>query len=207
MHEFNGSAIDWTPGYSRDAAVDMFLNIYEKLGGKAELRPVVIHSQFVRADQLDRYVKLGVVPSMFPMHTYFFGDVHVKNLGMERASFMSPTETAIQKGLHVTLHSDFNVVPLDPMMIMWTAMNRTTRTGIVLGAGERLTATQALKAITLESAYEYMEEKTKGSIEPGKLADFVILSRNPVATAGDGIKDIKVVETIKEGKSVYKRPL
>ncbi len=189
-----------------DASVDMFLDIQEKLGGKAELRPVVIHSQFVRADQLDRYVKLGVIPAMYPMHTYFFGDAHVKNLGMERASFMSPTESAIQKGLHVTLHSDFNVLPLDPMMIMWTAMNRTTRTGVVLGAGERLTATQALKAITLDSAYEYMEEKTKGSIEPGKLADFVILSGNPITTTGDAIKDIKVVETIKEGKSVYKRP-
>src|SRR5271168_482167 len=188
-----------------DAAVDMFLNVHEKLGGKAELRPVVIHSQFVRADQLDRYVKLGVIPAMYPMHTYFFGDAHVKNLGMERASFMSPTHSAIEKGLHVTLHSDFNVLPLDPMMIMWTAMNRTTRTGVVLGAGERLTATQALKAITLESAYEYMEEGSKGSIEPGKLADFAILSGNPITTSGDAIKSIKVIETIKEGKSVYKR--
>ncbi len=189
-----------------DASVDMFLDIHEKLGGKPELRPVVIHSQFVRADQLDRYAKLGVIPAMYPMHTYFFGDVHVKNLGIERASFMSPTNSALQKGLHVTLHSDFNVLPLDPMMIMWTAMNRTTRTGVVLGAGERLTAMQALKAITIESAYEYMEEKTKGSIEPGKLADFVILSGNPITTSGDAIRDIKVVETIKEGKSVYKRP-
>ncbi len=187
-----------------DAAVDMFLNVHEKLGGKSALRPVVIHSQFVRADQLDRYARLGIVPSMYPMHTYFFGDVHIKNLGMERASFMSPTNSAIQKGLHVTLHSDFNVLPLDPMLIMWTAMNRTTRTGVVLGAAERLTAIQALKAITIESAYEYMEEKSKGSIEPGKLADLVILSGDPLRASGDAIKDIKVIETIKEGKSVYK---
>jgi len=189
-----------------DASIDMFLDVHEKLGGKSELRPVDIHSQFVRADQLDRYVKLGIIPAMYPMHTYFFGDVHIRNLGMERASFMSPTNSAIQKGLHVTLHSDFNVLPLDPMLIMWTAMNRTTRTGVVLGANERLTAMQALKAITIESAYEYMEEKTKGSIEPGKLADLVILSGNPITTSGDAIKDIKVVETIKEGKSIYKRP-
>jgi predicted amidohydrolase YtcJ len=188
-----------------DAAVDMFLDVHEKLGGKAELRPVVIHSQFVRADQLDRYAKLGVVPSMFPLHTYFFGDVHVKNLGMERASFMSPTNSGIKKGLHITLHSDFNVLPLDPMFIIWTAMNRTTRTGVLLGGDERLTAMQAVKAITIETAYEYMEEKTKGSIEPGKLADLVILSGNPITSSGDAIRDIKVVETIKEGKSVYKR--
>jgi predicted amidohydrolase YtcJ len=73
-----------------DAAVDMFLNIHEKLGGKAALRPVVIHSQFVRADQLDRYVKLGIVPSMFPMHTYFFGDVHVKKPGHGASQFHEP---------------------------------------------------------------------------------------------------------------------
>ncbi len=83
-------------------------------------------------------------------------------------------------------------------------MNRTTRTGVVLGAGERLTAIQALKAITIESAYEYIEENSKGSLEPGKLADLVILSGNPITTSGDAIRDIKVVETIKEGKSVYK---
>jgi len=87
---------------------------------------------------------------------------------------------------------------------MWTAMNRTTRTGVVLGADQRLTAAQALKAITLDSAYEYMEEMTKGSIEPGKLADFAILSGNPITTQGDAIKNIKVLETIKEGKSIYK---
>ncbi len=150
----------------------MFLDVHEKLGGKAELRPVVIHSQFVRADQLDRYVKDGILPSMYPMHTFFFGDVHIKNLGMERASFMSPTQSALKKGLHVTLHSDFNVLPLDPMLIMWTAMNRTTRTGVVLGAGERLTAEQALKAITLDSAYEYMEEGSKGSHRSRKARRF-----------------------------------
>ena len=187
-----------------DASIDMFLDIQEKMHGKPELRPVIIHSQFVRPDQLDRYVKLGIIPAMYPEHTYFFGDVHIKNLGMERASFMSPTQSALQKGMHVTLHTDFNVLPLDPMMVMWTAMNRTTRTGVILGADQRLTAAQALKAITLDSAYEYMEEKTKGSIEPGKLADFAILSGNPITTQGDAIKNIKVLETIKEGKSIYK---
>jgi predicted amidohydrolase YtcJ len=187
-----------------DASIDMYLDIQEKMGGKPELRPVIIHSQFVRPDQLDRYVKLGIIPAMYPMHTYFFGDVHIKNLGMDRASFMSPTQSALKKGLHVTLHSDFNVLPLDPMLIMWTAMNRTTRTGVVLGAGERLTAEQALKAITLDSAYEYVEEDTKGSIEAGKLADFTILSGNPITTQGDALKTIKVVETIKEDKSIFK---
>ncbi len=189
-----------------DAAVDMYLDLLEKFGVKPGSRPVAIHSQFVRADQLDRYVKLGVVPSMYPEHTFFFGDVHIKNLGMDRASFMSPTESALKKGLHVTLHTDFNVLPLDPMLVMWTAMNRTTRSGVVLGADERLTAAQALKAITLDSAYEYMEEGAKGSLEVGKLADLTVLSGNPLTATGDALKDIKVVETIKEGKSIYKHP-
>lgn len=188
-----------------DAAIDLFLRIHQKLGGKAELRPVIIHSQFVRRDQLDTYVKLGIVPSMFTLHTYFFGDVHVKNRGMQQASFISPMNTAMKMGLHVSNHSDFSVLPLDPMFIMWTAMNRTTRSGVVLGPEERITAYQALKAITTESAYEYMEEGSKGSIEPGKLADLVVLSGNPLKVQGDAIKAIKVEQTFKEGNSVYQR--
>ncbi|NYF88082.1 amidohydrolase family protein [Tunturiibacter empetritectus] len=188
-----------------DAAIDLFLRIHQKLGGKSELRPVIIHSQFVRRDQLDTYVKLGIVPSMFTLHTYFFGDVHVKNRGMQQASFISPMNTAMKMGLRVSNHSDFSVLPLDPMFIMWTAMNRTTRSGVVLGPEERITAYQALKAITTESAYEYMEEGSKGSIEPGKLADLVVLSENPLKVEGDAIKAIKVDQTFKEGNSIYKR--
>ncbi len=90
------------------------------------------------------------------------------------------------------------------MFVIWTAVNRISRSGVVIGPDQRVTPMEVLKAITINAAFQYDEEKSKGSIEPGKLADLVILSGNPITASPDAIKDIKVVETIKEGKSIYK---
>jgi predicted amidohydrolase YtcJ len=103
-------------------------------------------------------------------------------------------------------HTDFVVAPLDQMFVIWTAVNRISRGGVIVGPGQRVKPIEALKAITINAAYQYSEQSSKGSIEPGKLADLVILSGNPLTVQPDNIKDIKVVETIKEGKSIYKRP-
>lgn len=92
------------------------------------------------------------------------------------------------------------------MFVIWTAVNRISRGGVIIGPGQRVKPIEALKAITINAAYQYSEQSSKGSIEPGKLADLVILSGNPLTVQPDNIKDIKVVETIKEGKSIYKRP-
>ena len=89
------------------------------------------------------------------------------------------------------------------MRVVWTAVNRTSRSGKIIGAGERLTPYEALKAITIWSAYQHFEDDKKGTLEKGKLADLVILDKNPLKVAPDNIKDIIVVETIKEGTSVY----
>jgi len=165
---------------------------------------VIIHSQFVRPEQLNSYARIGAVPSFFTNHAFFWGDVHVKNLGAERAAFLSPLRSAIARGLHFTNHSDYAVTPLDPMFILWTATERTTRSGVVLGPDERVTVAEALRAITIDAAYQYFEEASKGSIEPGKLADFVILDRNPENATGQALRSIRVLETIKEGETVYK---
>jgi predicted amidohydrolase YtcJ len=97
------------------------------------------------------------------------------------------------------------VAPLDQMFVIWTAVNRISRGGVVIGPDQRVTPMEALKAITINAAYQYSEQSSKGSIEPGKLADLVILSGNPLTVPVDAIKDIKVDETVKEGKSIYKR--
>jgi len=110
---------------------------------------------------------------------------------------------AIDKGLHPTNHTDYNVSPVDQMFVVWTAVNRVSRSGEVIGPDQRITPLEALKAITINAAYQYFEEKSKGSIEPGKLADLVILDRNPIKVDPMTIKDIKVVGTIKEGKTIY----
>ncbi len=144
-----------------------------------------------------------MIPSFFTEHTAFFGDTHVLNRGKEQAYFMSPMKTAIGMGLRPTNHTDFNVAPIDQMFVIWTAVNRTSRSGQVIGPDERVSPMDALKAITISAAYQYREEGSKGSIEPGKLADLVILTASPLTVQPDTIKDIKVVETIKEGKTIY----
>ncbi len=188
-----------------DAAIDMFLQSHEAgaKDRKADLRTSIVHSQFVRRDQLDKYVDYQFVPSFYTEHTFYFGETHIKNRGKEQAEFLSPINTSLKMGIRCVNHTDFNVAPIDQMFVMWTAVNRLTRTGEVLGPDERITPLQALKAITLDSAYMYKEEKTKGSLEVGKLADLVILDKNLLTVEPMTIKDIRVLETIKNGKSIY----
>ena len=188
-----------------DATIDMVLNAHKAAGAPRDRRTTVIHSQFVRRDQLDEYVQLGVNPSFFTNHTFFWGDLHVENLGKQRAYFSSPMKTARALGLHMTNHSDFLVTPLDTMLILWSSVNRVSRSGQVIGPDERISVLDGLKAHTIDGAYQYFEEDRKGSIAVGKLADLVILTANPTKVDPMAIKDIKIVETIKKGKTVFKR--
>ena len=186
-----------------DAAIDMLLDAHRQAGAPDGRGTTVIHSQFVRPDQLALYAKYGINASFFTNHAYFWGDVHVKNLGQERAYFLSPMKTARALGLRMTNHSDFLVTPLNPMFILWTAVNRTSRSGQVIGPDERVSVLDGLKALTIDGAHQYFEESRKGSIEVSKLADLVILTANPLKVDAAAIKDIRVVETIKEGKRVF----
>ena len=188
-----------------DAAIDMLLKAHQLAGAPTDRRTTAIHSQFIRPDQLDQYVKLGIIPSFFTNHAFFWGDVHVKNLGKQRAYFLSPMKTAKAKGLHMTNHSDAAVTPPYPLFTVWSAVNRVSRSGQVIGPDERISPMDALKAITLDAAYQYFEENKKGSLEPGKFADLVILAANPTKIDSMKIKDIQVLETVKEGKTVYQK--
>ena len=186
-----------------DAAIDMVLDAHQEAGAPPGRRTIVIHSQFVRPEQLDLYVRYGMSPSFFTNHAFFWADVHTVNLGPERARFLSPTRAAIERGIRFTNHSDFAVTPLNPMFILWTSVVRTSRSAQVIGPDQRLSPWEGLKALTIDAAHQYGEEATKGSLEVGKLADLVVLDRNPITVAPDAIKDIKVVETYKEGKVIY----
>jgi len=193
-----------------DATIDMYIKAIHYADSALQTtsvgrRSVVIHSQFVRPDQLDTYHNLGIVAALFSNHAFFWGDQHILNLGIERASFLSPLKTAIKKGVVATNHTDYGVTPLSQIFLLWTSVVRETRTGKIIGPAERLTPIEGLRAITINGAYEYFEEKTKGSIEKGKLADLVILSDNPTTIDPEKIKDIAVLETIKEGKTIFKK--
>ena len=188
-----------------DAAIDLMIDAARAAGISAEQdrRTVIIHSQFMRPEQLDTYVELGFTPSFFTVHTFFWGDVHVENLGRERAYFLSPMASAIAKGLHCSNHNDFSVTPVEPMRMVYTAVERISRKGEVIGPAERVSPWQALKALTIEAAWQIREEGQKGTIDAGKLADLVILDADPTAVPSADILKIAVVETFKEGKSVY----
>jgi predicted amidohydrolase YtcJ len=190
-----------------DAASDQLLRtvdaVSKEVPGK-DRRTVLIHGQVLRPDQVDRIKALDVSTSLFPMHTYYWGDWHREVvLGPERAENISPTGWFLDRGMIFTSHHDAPVTFPNSMRVLAATVNRTTRSGYVLGPQHRVDPLVALKAQTLWAARQYFEEGRKGSIETGKLADFVILSDNPLTIARDKIADIAVLETIKEGRSVY----
>jgi predicted amidohydrolase YtcJ len=192
-----------------DAAADQFIaavRLARKKHGMADIRPVAIHAQTARLDQVEAFKELGVIPSFFPMHTFYWGDWHRDSvLGSERAVNISPTGWALERGMIFTSHHDAPVAMPDPMRVLSATVTRVTRSGQVLGPEHRTSPLVALKAHTLWSAYQHFEEKAKGSLEVGKLADFAVLDGNPLTIDPMKIADIKVVETIKEGKTVYRR--
>lgn len=189
-----------------DAAIDVMIDSCRAAGMTAgdDRRTVVIHSQFMRPEQLDDYVELGLSPSFFTVHAYFWGDLHKENLGQERAYFLSPMASAVKAGLHCSNHNDFSVTPIDPMRMVWSAVARTSRSGEVMGPDERVEPWQALKALTIEAAWQIREEDVKGTLAVGKLADLVILDGDPTRVPTDDILGIAVLETFKEGRSVYR---
>lgn len=191
-----------------DAAVDMMIAAHkfaeQQLGEvNTDRRTVIIHSQIMRPDQLDAYSKYGLLPSFFTNHVYYWGDTHLANLGPQRAGYISPLHSALSKDIRATNHTDNTVTPVDPLFLLWTSVNRVTRSGKVLGEAERVSPYDGLRALTINGAYEYFEEGSKGSLEPGKLADLVILDRNPLKVDPATIKGIRVLETIKADKTVY----
>ncbi len=189
-----------------DAAGDLTLAAHELAAADdldADRRTVLVHSQFVRSDQLEKYVEYKLIPSFYTEHTFFFSAAHEANRGAQQAARISPMREAIDMGLKPTNHTDFNVVPIDQMFVLWSAVTRQDRTGKVIGPEQRITPYEALEAITVNAAYQAFEEASKGSIETGKRADLVVLDGNPLTVAPDAIRDISVLRTIKDGKTIY----
>jgi predicted amidohydrolase YtcJ len=190
-----------------DAAIDQFIRAMRPAlakYGPADRRPVLIHGQFVRQDQLDALKEIDAMPSLFPMHTFYWGDWYEEIIGAELAQQISPMRSVLDRGMLVTSHTDAPVALPNLMQVMSATVNRTSRSGKVIGPDERLTPWEALKTITIWGAYQHFEEDRKGSIEVGKLADLVLLSENPLTIDAARINQIVVVETIKEGKTVFR---
>lgn len=191
-----------------DAAIDQMIHAMRPSAAKykhEDMRNVLIHGQYVRDDQLDALGALSVIASFFPLHTFYWGDWHEQLIGQPLASRISPTKTALNKGLKITTHTDAPIVYPNILRAIWAAAGRNTRSGHILGADERLTPYEALCSVTSWAAYQHFEEDKKGTLATGKLADLVILSQNPIKVPIERIKDIMVLETIKEGVTVFRK--
>ncbi|GLR07215.1 hydrolase [Vibrio hyugaensis] len=192
-----------------DAAIEQFIDAVAKANeklGKKDRRPVLIHGQTIRQDQIDRLAELGIFPSLFPMHTFYWGDWHAESvLGHPRADFISPTKAVREAGLMFSTHHDAPVALPNSFRVLDATVNRTTRTDEVLGPDQRVNTYTALQAMTIWPAYQHFEETKKGSLEVGKNADLIILDKNPLKVEPATLKDLKIQETISRGETAYKR--
>lgn len=190
-----------------DAAIDQYIKSVRSAmdtEGYEDHRTVLIHGQTLREDQIDDLLDLGIFPSLFPMHTFYWGDWHASSvLGQARADYISPMRDVIDAGLTPTSHHDAPVTLPNSMRVLDATVNRVTRSGAILGPDQRITPYEGLKALTDWAARQYFEEDNKGTLEAGKLADFVILSDNPLKVDPMTISEITIMKTIKEGEVVF----
>lgn len=192
-----------------DAASAQYIKAYkearEKIKDVPDIRPVIIHAQLLDRDQLEDVKALHMIPSFFVAHVYHWGDIHIKNFGFERASRISLAKSAGEKGIVYTFHQDSPVIEPNMLETIWCAVNRVTKKGIVLGEEEKISPLEALYAVTKNAAYQYFEEDLKGTLKEGKLADFIILDQNILKVDPMEIRNIQVLETIKEGETIFKK--
>lgn len=193
-----------------DGAVDIALNAIqyarETLGERAgdNIRPQLIHVQYTRPEQIERMAKLSAYPTFFTTHVYYYGEIHYeKSLGPERAQRLSAMADAFKAGIHPSMHNDPPVTPVDPLLNMWIAVKRESKSGRVLGNAQAITPKQALEAYTINAAFQFGMEKDAGSLEAGKFADFVVLDKNPLKIDPDEIRNIRVLVTVRGGLITY----
>lgn len=190
-----------------DAAIDALIDAVtaaRQAHPDIDNRPVLIHGQTLREDQVDSLQTLGIFPSLFPMHTFYWGDWHRDSvLGPERAENISPTGWLRERGMIFGSHHDAPVALPDSMRVLSATVTRRTRSGEVLGPEHRVDVATGLRAMTIWPAWQHFEEQQKGTLEVGKLADLVVLSRNPLAVDPDELVQLEVMATWKEGVLVY----
>ena len=187
-----------------DAAADMLIQAVKNAEIESDHRTIMIHAQTVREDQLDLMKELEIIPSYFSTHTFYWGDWHRDSVfGPDRAMRISPTKSTLERDMPFTVHNDAPVVPPDMIRLLWSTTNRLTRSGKVLGPNQRISTYDALKAITINAAYQHFEDDIKGSIEVGKLADLVVLSADPLSMPSESLLDLQIISTFSHGKEIF----
>ncbi len=187
-----------------DAAIDMVLDAYEKANADRSIagrRWSIEHAFIGRHDQLPRIRSLGLGISA-QNHLYLAGPSLVKYWGASRAAVTTPAKTYLEAGLQVSSGTDAPVVPYPPLWTLYHFITRDTISGGVIGADQRVTRQQALRMATINNAWLNMEELVKGSLEPNKFADLVILNEDPLSCPEPRLRDAKVLATMVGGKVV-----
>jgi hypothetical protein len=189
------------------AAMDVALEAYsrtDKIGSIKGRRFQIVHAYLPSKENIEVIKRLGVTVVSQPGFIYYLGDSYLKNVGLERISKTKPHRTWFDEGITVAGSSDGPVTPFNPWVGIWAAVARRTELGDkVVGPYQRITREEALRMYTINGAYMTLEEDRKGSIEPGKLADVIILDRDILTCPEDEIKDTKVLTTYLDGRVVY----
>jgi predicted amidohydrolase YtcJ len=192
-----------------DASIDDILDAFESAQRQHPVddpRMILVHSQMARRDQVARMGPLGVTPSFFSAHTWYWGDRHRDIfIGPERAAAISPARWALDDGLRFSSHLDTPVTPMLPLQAVWSQVHRRTTSGEVLGPGQRVGVMEALRAVTIDAAWQVFLDDRLGSLEPGKYADMIVLSGSPLDDPMR-LRELVVERTLVGGATIYRRP-
>jgi predicted amidohydrolase YtcJ len=192
-----------------DAAIDKLLDVYEEVLREEGLFPegrrnIINHASGIRRNQLARAKELGFIISFYPSAASAYIEVFNQTLGRKRAATVNPLASALRERIIVTAHNDSPIIEPNPFIIWWAAVTRKSlATGYEFAPEERISVAEGLRLFTIDAAYQHSEEDVRGSLEPGKKADFLIIDRDPFVIEPDEIKDIRVLATIKDGVVVY----
>ena len=188
-----------------DVTIEMVLNAYERVRERSsgfEARHRIEHCSLVNPKLLERIKDLGVIPTPFYTYVHYHGNKWV-DYGEEKMRSMFAHRSFLDYGIPVAGASDYTPGPYEPMMAIQSMVTRKDFQGRVWGPNQRISVEEALRVCTINGAYASFEEKSKGSIEAGKLADFVVLAEDPHEVEPDRIKEIKVARTFVGGASVH----
>ena len=186
-----------------DEAVDLFLDACDTVlaaTGQRDHRHTIQHCQLTSAGQYRRMKALGLCANIFSNHLFYWGDQHASTtVGPDRAARMNAAATALAAGVPLSMHCDAPVTPLGSLHVAWCAVNRITATGQILGPNERIGVAEALRALTVGSAYQLKMDDEIGSLSPGKWADFAVLEDDPLAVDPTGLREVGVWGTVLGG--------
>ncbi len=202
--------IYWDAGYqihihvNGDAGVDRVLDTLEanmRRNPRADHRTVLVHFAVSGPDQVARIRRLGAIVSANPYYVTALADQYGKvGLGPERADAMVRLGDLSRAGISWSLHADMPMAPIDPLFLMWCAVNRITASGRVADPGQKITAEEALRGVTIAAAYSLKLENEIGTLEAGKRANMTVLSENPLTVDPAKIREIGVWGTVMEGR-------